>query len=865
MELSTLLRTGSLEKKLGRYQFWGLAVVVLLGVVTTSLVFRQKLQNDQIELAQPDGSFVFEGELATLPTFGQTFMPRQAGLRGIYIPISVEAASKSHNAALTLHLRAGPEATEDIRIETLPLADLEGQNLARFSFEPLPDSFNTRYYFWLEPIPGKGEAKIELRYDRAAAYVDGALYIDGQPQDFQANFLLAYDRSLILLDWGNWFIQHATLLLAMALLTLLPGGALLVWLMPKAGVQGLDPANNFNHIEWIALASGLSLSLYPILLLLADLVNIRLGPGSLTVFLALSAVLIIVGAYYHWQNKLGSFWNEFRQNSDSSSGLSSFVTWIREFLALPSLLFWLIFLLSAGVRIFVVRGQDVPLWQDSYHHTIISQLLIDNGGLFDSWAPYASIETFSYHFGFHAFVAAYQWLTGSNIFQAVLAVGQLMNLLAAPMAYLLGRRLGGDAWTGTFAALITGLLSEYPMFYVNWGRYTQLAGQVILPTAMILTWLVLKNQRPNYKLIGLTAISLAGLALTHYRVLLFYPCFVAPLILLRWLRAGRSFHELQTCGLRLGAVAFGACLLITPWLWRVVGNKLWHNTFRFLTPAGANSEFVQTIIQTTPSVFDYVPPFLVIVGLMGMLWGSWQRREGIILTAGWGLALVIAANPHFLYLPGTGIVTYFTVLIAAYLPFSILAGFALAQVAQFFAALHRLAGWGVALLVLAASLAGAAEHPASFELDWAMVTKPDLAAMDWIRHNTLPEATFWINARLAYADNTVVGTDAGWWIPFLTGRKNLILPMIYGSELTMPADYRLQTIALLHKIHHKDLTSAEDWQTLRQAGVTHLYIGQRRGEVWRGEEQPLDPLALQASPYYRVIYRRDQVWIFALK
>ena len=53
--------------------------------------------------------------------------------------------------------------------------------------------------------------------------------------------------------------------------------------------------------------------------------------------------------------------------------------------------------------------------------------------MFSSWQPYAALQTFTYHFGFHTFVAFYTWLTGSPIFAAVLAAGQLMNLLAVPL------------------------------------------------------------------------------------------------------------------------------------------------------------------------------------------------------------------------------------------------------------------------------------------------------------------------------------------------------------------------------------------------------------------------------------------------
>jgi hypothetical protein len=63
----------------------------------------------------------------------------------------------------------------------------------------------------------------------------------------------------------------------------------------------------------------------------------------------------------------------------------------------------------------------------------------------------------------------------------------MVNAATVPVAYLLAQRLTGRAWAGVLGALVTGLVSLIPAYYVNWGRYSQLAGQVILPVLMILT------------------------------------------------------------------------------------------------------------------------------------------------------------------------------------------------------------------------------------------------------------------------------------------------------------------------------------------------------------------------------------------
>ncbi len=209
------------------------------------------------------------------------------------------------------------------------------------------------------------------------------------------------------------------------------------------------------------------------------------------------------------------------------------------------------------------------MWGDSYQHTMIAQLLIDNGGLFRTWEPYASLHTFTYHFGFHSAVAVLHWLTGMATPQATLWAGQLLNALAVLALYPLTVRFGGNRWAGMAAVLVAGLLLPMPMFYVNWGRYTQLAGQVVLPAAVVLSWTVLESPRCDWKLTILSWLVTAGLALTHYRVLIFYIVFVLSWTILH-LR-GRSGRQNLA---RVGIVGFGAAVLFMPWFLNTFTGKV---------------------------------------------------------------------------------------------------------------------------------------------------------------------------------------------------------------------------------------------------------------------------------------------------
>ncbi len=123
--------------------------------------------------------------------------------------------------------------------------------------------------------------------------------------------------------------------------------------------------------------------------------------------------------------------------------------------------------------------------------------------------------------------------------KSVLIAGQAHGVLAMAAAYVLGSRVvsagaigASDANTrramlaGFFAAALVGFVNPMPAVFVNWGRYTQQAGQVLLPAAIV-CWMRLIDDaqhgslRTHWRAIMLSALVTAGLMLTHYIVTAF--------------------------------------------------------------------------------------------------------------------------------------------------------------------------------------------------------------------------------------------------------------------------------------------------------------------------------------------------------
>ena len=74
----------------------------------------------------------------------------------------------------------------------------------------------------------------------------------------------------------------------------------------------------------------------------------------------------------------------------------------------------------------------------------------------------------------------------------MLILGQVLNALMIFPVYLLTNKLVKDKTAGIVAAFIIGLITVMPAYYTSWGRYTQLAGLLVLPTTIV--WSPLRHK-----------------------------------------------------------------------------------------------------------------------------------------------------------------------------------------------------------------------------------------------------------------------------------------------------------------------------------------------------------------------------------
>ncbi len=576
-----------------------------------------------------------------------------------------------------------------------------------------------------------------------------------------------------------------------------------------------------------------------------------------------------------------------------------------------------VFLLVLAARLIMVRDLAVSPWVDSVHHALITRLIVDQGAYPSTYFPYAQTANAHYHSGFHALVAVFHWLSGLVIPQAMRLLGQVLNALVSVLAvYTFSRTLGFSKRAGLFAALIAGLFTPMPAYYLSWGRYTQLAGLLLLPTAFAL-WVAKEPETGGKRLkhpssttwIAKTlplSVLLAGLTITHYRV----AAFLALLILawefthLRENTLRRVMHRLMA-----GLLAFGLAL---PWLW----------------PTFLNFVIPKTVVwsnnpKRTPWFVDFTWQYLsaglgrytLILAALGLLWALWKHSRTALTLLLWVGSLFLLANLGALGLPGRTWVNNTSVEITLFLPVAVLGGLfldvllrGLAKVPsivllwenyadredfitryrlwlrdEFRVTVGKIRTWrtrgaGESLgqenpstrvppespvwLFLGRFLGGILLGVAIFHGLRATLPlvnpitvlyhQSDTAALEWIDTHLPADALVIINPA-PWGYGLYVGADGGYWISPATGRRTFPPTLLYGWGQS-------EEIHTVNAQSQKLLEVADDPNALADfmetLGADYVYLGARGG--------PFSASTLQASDLFQVSYHQGDCWVFQL-
>jgi hypothetical protein len=620
--------------------------------------------------------------------------------------------------------------------------------------------------------------------------------------------------------------------------------SIFLFILPGWALLSLLGKNNRLELgEKIGLSAGLSVCLYPILFLFCSLIHI--APGYLSAWIpGISAA--------------GFLLTRFILSAKSQQGEPG----QRPGIPLSQVLFLFITGLLFLSRMLVIQSMIAPAWGDSVQHTFIVRLMLDHEGLFQSWSPYAPMESFTYHFGFHAATSAWAWLTGESAIRAVLTCGQIMNVLAILALYPLARFLTGRSRSGLCVMVVAGLLFPMPGYYVNWGRYTQLAGQIILPVAVwLIALLWVKKKRPVPGLLILITITLLGLALTHYLVTVLLIAATAALILYGLWIFRQDFKSWATrtglltlCG-SLGIFAFFS------WAMKFSSSRIPNLIGR---SAGyiSDEHFITDlpIWGETNFYFHYI---FWIVALFALLAAFLKRPILAIFIFLWSSFSFALANPQIFNIPGRGFLSNEFLLFALYIPITLLTGWLMGfiWITLDTRKIGRVFAFAGLIFLLASGMILQLQIIDPF---FHMVMPEDLEAFQWIRSNTSKDAYFLVNGFLVHHKSSVVGSDSGWWLPYFTQRRNNVPPILYKLERLSPAVDRENLKGIIKDIRASNGNPDALRALFLQEGFTHVFLGERRGSVGYNQRPLIQEAWFIENPDFVLVYQigKAQIWKF---
>jgi len=623
------------------------------------------------------------------------------------------------------------------------------------------------------------------------------------------------------------------------------------------------------HPDWlvrVAQQFGLGLAFWPLLLLWTSQFGWRWSPLAGQVFaggLALLGVVCLLYAPGQWKRR----WAQARRQA----------FWLGLFACIAAL--------TVATRLLHIRDLALPPWVDAVHHVAIVRLLAAQGSLPTSFAPFIPDGVFNYHWGFHALAVWLAWLLGiSDAFalaDLVLQLGQLLNALTVLMLYAAGRVLFASRRAGLLTAVLVGLVSWFPAYYLSWGRYTHLAGVLLLVPSLLMLWQMRVSRRPGVWLAG--ALLLAGLGLTHVRVA-FLAALLIGLLALFLLAQGRWRVVLGWL-----AVGTGALLLTLPW-WLWLGQSAWAREMVALNsevgavwssynlPNGAlvwaprNPLLIGLASGGISSLAGWpdASPLVRVAGagwlllLIGLAAWAGQRprlRQSSTRRAwlGWGLLLLwvgataFVTQSHRLGLPFVRFIHVNAAIITLFVPLGLAAGGLLAWASGLLTP-PRYARHLTGALALVIALWGARGMTGIVNPSTILATEADRAALYWVRENTPANARFVVNT-WEWINGIYAGRDGGYWIAVLADRASLLPPAQYASALPTAK------VQAMNRLFSQLATATNlDDPALRAAlaaeGVTHLYLGATGGSLHAGE--------IDGKSYAALVYRRDGVSIYRL-
>jgi hypothetical protein len=785
--------------------FLGISVGLSGCITMTDLESAQEVSRDVVvNLSQSDAAIE------------QTFVMRRAGLNSLTIWAGKDPNAPASKDKTTLPLQF------DLYQYQQTTAPLFSKQIAVSSSGPqyvsLPaqkDQAGEAYLIRLS-APQGGINVFGLNAD---VYPQGTAFINKLPIQADIAFRATYNYGFqnTLDDLVNIF-PGLWLALPLTAVLFLPGWLLL----DLSGLSG-----RFDGGEKLALSLGLSLSAIPLLMLWTTTAGLHWNQNMVIL------VAVCLAAVALWRARKHRF--SFHITS-IGIGLS------------------VVFLLSLGVRLAMSRDMAGPAWVDSVHHALITRLIEQNGGFPPTYSPFLDMPANQYHSGFHSALASFQWLSGLELPEAMLLFGNVLNALAVLAVYLFTTTLTRSRLAGLIAALICGLVSPMPAYYTSWGRYTELAGLLILPAAFAFTVKFFEEneeKKLDSKTLLLGCLAFTGVLLVHYRVVAFLAILLAAFIISQTPFSREKLQTYAQKGLTLAAVLVTAVFLSSlPW---VLPNISRTAAFALQSVGASGGKLFADF--SLPLLTSALGTYSLWAAGLGLLLGIVQRKRFPYALLLWVIGMFCLANLSVYGLPGGSFVNNTSVEISLFMPISLLGGYLVSQMIgiirkllpERFAPVEFLTYATAGLLV---AFLGIQHLLPLLNPITELSRQGDRPAMLWIQKNIPMDETILINPFL-WMTTVYAGNDGGYWITPLTGRKTIPPPIIYAFGSSQKV---LQINDLCKEVVQAGSSPDKLWSLMQAQNIHYIFTGVRGG--------PIAVNRLAGSQHFQVIYAEQGAYMF---
>jgi hypothetical protein len=517
-------------------------------------------------------------------------------------------------------------------------------------------------------------------------------------------------------------------------------------------------------------------------------------------------------------------------------------------------LWWLlgmgvVLLLVIAFRFYQAKDLVFPAWVDSVHHVLITQKIIDYGGLPETLAPDLDVPLF-YHYGFHLIAALFSWISQLEPVQAVLWFGQVINGLVVLGIYRLSKALWRKTIPAVLAALLVGFAFQMPAYYVTWGRYTLLTGLLVMLPAMAVAYELLMNGFSKERAVRLLVLT-AGLALVHYLALFYFGLFLLSLVVERgvvWYRSkdpqDRKLIFASVWPMALAAA--GGILVALPWLLRMLSAQASQVSVQVVLPKAENLNSYQYILYLLGPTHNYYWMGGALLGLIFIWWQKGSRGMAlwtsmmVLFSFPWGLRFGPFRPDHMA--------------IVLFIPASLLLSYGWVSLSEWVQGhIHKYAGLVVLILGSMGMLAwGAWQTRHVTNAVTILADRADWTALEWIDDNLPMDVRFLTNTTI-WQYQMYRGVDGGYWILPKTGRFAIALPGLYGYGTTEMKEEWVNWMERASVVH-----ACDDgfWSLVKDANLSHVYLREGKGS--------LQPKEMISCPNVEVVFQQNGVWIYEI-